>query len=218
MHLAVFHSPINCARADIRQRGGLIRRQHLHFPAAVFAPLSDFGAAAVHHKQALAIDVDFDSALRDSRSFLARMKAAASTADGTDYYCGYLSLAITFARRHNRIRFYEFGPFRLDVAERQLWRDGDEITVTPKAFGVLLTLVRNHGHVVEKDTFMSEVWAESFVEEKNLTDGQSIFYNKYGYFAMGLFRRVLDQATETRVLNLPQTDSFGDWMVTGEGI
>ena len=118
----------------------------------------------------------------------------------------------------NRIRFYEFGPFRLDVAERQLWRDGDEITVTPKAFGVLLTLVRNHGHVVEKDTFMSEVWAESFVEEKNLTDGQSIFYNKYGYFAMGLFRRVLDQATETRVLNLPQTDSFGDWMVTGEGI
>ena len=49
-------------------------------------------------------------------------------------------------------------------------------------------------------------------------DGQSIFYNKYGYFAMGLFRRVLDQATETRVLNLPQTDSFGDWMVTGEGI
>ena len=146
------------------------------------------------------------------------MKAAASTADGTDYYCGYLSLAITFARRHhfhsqyqvragrepysspkkkssetprlftgklsaclgaafmseNRIRFYEFGPFRLDVAERQLWRDGDEITVTPKAFGVLLTLVRNHGHVVEKDTFMSDVWAESFVEEKNLTDNISI--------------------------------------------
>ena len=41
----------------------------------------------------------------------------------------------------NRIRFYEFGPFRLDVVERQLWRDGGEITLTPKAFGVLLTLV-----------------------------------------------------------------------------
>ena len=74
----------------------------------------------------------------------------------------------------NRIRFYEFGPFRLDVAEQQLWRDGGEITLTPKAFGVLLTLVRNHGHVVEKDTFMREVWADSFVEEKNLTDNISI--------------------------------------------
>jgi DNA-binding winged helix-turn-helix (wHTH) protein len=74
----------------------------------------------------------------------------------------------------NRIRFYEFGPFRLDVSERQLWRDGDEITVTPKAFGVLITLVRNHGHTVEKDTFMQEVWAESVVEEKNLTDNISI--------------------------------------------
>ena len=27
----------------------------------------------------------------------------------------------------NRIRFYEFGPFRLDVVERQLWRDGGEV-------------------------------------------------------------------------------------------
>lgn len=74
----------------------------------------------------------------------------------------------------NRIRFYEFGPFRLDVGERQLWRDGEEITLTPKAFGVLLTLVRNQGHVVEKDTSMREVWADSFVEEKNLTDNISI--------------------------------------------
>jgi Tol biopolymer transport system component/DNA-binding winged helix-turn-helix (wHTH) protein len=74
----------------------------------------------------------------------------------------------------NGIRFYEFGPFRLDATERQLWRDGDEITVTPKAFGVLLTLVRNHGHIVEKETFMREVWTESFVEEKNLTDNISI--------------------------------------------
>mgnify|MGYP002068891979 CR=1 FL=1 len=49
-------------------------------------------------------------------------------------------------------------------------------------------------------------------------DGQSIFYNKYGYFTMGLFRRRLDEDTETRILDLPQTDSFGDWIVTGDGI
>jgi len=35
---------------------------------------------------------------------------------------------------------YEFGPFRLDGEERQLWRDGEEVSLTPKAFGVLLML------------------------------------------------------------------------------
>lgn len=89
----------------------------------------------------------------------------------------------------NRIRFYEFGPFRLDVSEQQLWRDGGEVTLTPKAFGVLLTLVRNHGHVVEKDIFMREVWAESFVEEKNLTDNISV-----------LRQTLIDDAKEPRYI------------------
>ena len=89
----------------------------------------------------------------------------------------------------NRIRFYEFGPFRLDVAERQLWRDGGEVMLTPKAFGVLLTLVKNHGHVVEKEAFMREVWADSFVEEKNLTDNISI-----------LRQTLIDDAKEPRYI------------------
>src|SRR5438552_13420950 len=91
--------------------------------------------------------------------------------------------------RENRIRFYEFGPFRLDVAERQLWRDGGEVMLTPKAFGVLLTLVRNQGHVVEKETFMREVWSDSFVEEKNLTDNISI-----------LRQTLIDDAKEPRYI------------------
>ena len=76
--------------------------------------------------------------------------------------------------------FYEFGPFRLDAAEQQLWRDGEEIALTPKAFGVLLTLIRNSGHAVSKEEFMREVWPDTIVEEKNLTDNISILRQLLG--------------------------------------
>ncbi len=69
--------------------------------------------------------------------------------------------------------FYDFGPFRVDTRERVLLRDGQPVALTPKAFDTLLVLVRQSGHVVEKDQPMKAVWPETFVEEANLT--QNIF-------------------------------------------
>ena len=65
--------------------------------------------------------------------------------------------------------FYEFGPFRLDVAERLLLRDGAPVALTPKAFDTLLVLVENSGHLLDKDELMKQVWPETFVEEGGLT-------------------------------------------------
>ena len=76
--------------------------------------------------------------------------------------------------------FYEFGPFRVDASEHQLWRDGEEIELTPKAFGILLMLVRNGGHILHKEDFLREVWPDSIVEEKNLTDNISILRHALG--------------------------------------
>jgi DNA-binding winged helix-turn-helix (wHTH) protein len=76
--------------------------------------------------------------------------------------------------------FYEFGPFRLDMTEGQLWRGSEEISLTPKASAVLLLLVRNSGHTLTKEDFMGEVWAGSFVEEKNLADNISILRQALG--------------------------------------
>jgi DNA-binding winged helix-turn-helix (wHTH) protein/TolB-like protein/Flp pilus assembly protein TadD len=75
---------------------------------------------------------------------------------------------------------YEFGPFRLDAVEQQLWRDGVEIPLTPKAFGVLLLLLKHRGHALSKEDFMREVWANTIVEEKNLTDNISILRQALG--------------------------------------
>jgi DNA-binding winged helix-turn-helix (wHTH) protein/TolB-like protein/Flp pilus assembly protein TadD len=75
---------------------------------------------------------------------------------------------------------YEFGPFRLDMTERQLLRSGQEIAITPKAFQLLHALVENSGHVLDKDALIGRVWADSFVEEKNLADNISILRKALG--------------------------------------
>lgn len=64
---------------------------------------------------------------------------------------------------------YEFGPFRLDPADRVLWRGGQALALTPKGFDLLLVLVRKAGRVVLKDELMREVWPGTFVKENNLT-------------------------------------------------
>jgi Tol biopolymer transport system component/DNA-binding winged helix-turn-helix (wHTH) protein len=61
-----------------------------------------------------------------------------------------------------------FGPFRLDAAERVLRRDGEPVSLTPKAFDTLLVLVSHGGRLVEKDRLLEEVWQDTFVEEKTL--------------------------------------------------
>jgi len=74
---------------------------------------------------------------------------------------------------HTNNYCYEFGPFRVNVSQRVLTRDGEVIALTPKTMEVLLLLLRNAGELVGKDELMKEVWPDSFVEEGNLN--QSIF-------------------------------------------
>lgn len=66
-------------------------------------------------------------------------------------------------------RFYDFGPFRVDAVERQLYRNGEMIPLTPKSLELLVLLVERHGHIVDKETVMATLWPETFVEESNLT-------------------------------------------------
>ena len=68
---------------------------------------------------------------------------------------------------------YEFGPFRLDPAERSLLRDGKAVPLTPKAFELLVLLVENRGHLLKKDELIERVWPNTFVEEANLAQNVS---------------------------------------------
>src|SRR5882724_5841334 len=68
---------------------------------------------------------------------------------------------------------YEFGPFRLDPAERSLVRDGNAVPLTPKAFELLVLLVEHRGHLLKKDELIERVWPNTFVEEANLAQNIS---------------------------------------------
>lgn len=65
--------------------------------------------------------------------------------------------------------FYEFQAFRLNLSERQLLKDENPVSLTPKAFDVLAVLVEHAGHLVEKEELMQLVWPDSFVEETNVS-------------------------------------------------
>src|SRR3989442_810744 len=65
--------------------------------------------------------------------------------------------------------FYEFDQFRIDVTERLLLQEGTPLALPPKAFDILLTLVRQSGHVLEKRELIEADWPDTFIEENNLT-------------------------------------------------
>jgi pimeloyl-ACP methyl ester carboxylesterase/DNA-binding winged helix-turn-helix (wHTH) protein len=76
-------------------------------------------------------------------------------------------------RKAQNKRFYVFGIFRIDVTERVLFNEKDPVPLTPKAFDLLLFLVENSGHVLDKEELMKQVWPDSFVEENNLAQNIS---------------------------------------------
>jgi DNA-binding response OmpR family regulator len=75
---------------------------------------------------------------------------------------------------------YEFGPFCLEAAERRLLRNGEMIPLTAKVFDLLLLLVQNSGHLIEKEEIMREVWFDSIVEDNNLTVSMSTLRRALG--------------------------------------
>ncbi len=66
-------------------------------------------------------------------------------------------------------RSYEFGPFRLDAAERILQCRETAVMLPPKVFDTLAVLVENSGRLLEKDELMRLLWPDSFVEDGSLS-------------------------------------------------
>jgi DNA-binding winged helix-turn-helix (wHTH) protein len=120
-------------------------------------------------------------------------------------------------------RIYEFGPFRLDPAEKILWRDGHPVPLTPKAFDTLLILVERGGRLVEKDELIRRLWPDSFVEENSLSqniyllrkalekDRQGIRYIEtvprrgYRFIAQTLIERAGAEELAGELKNMPES-------------
>src|ERR1700686_5008142 len=63
---------------------------------------------------------------------------------------------------------YRFGQFALDSRKRTVSRADSPISLTPRAFDVLLFLTQNPNRLVAKEELLQAVWGDTFVEEGNL--------------------------------------------------
>lgn len=64
--------------------------------------------------------------------------------------------------------FPQFGPFALDVDQRELMRDGKSVRLAPRDIDLLIFLVERAGRIVDKERLLTELWAGRVVEEGNI--------------------------------------------------
>src|SRR6516162_6503940 len=90
----------------------------------------------------------------------------------------FFSVLLMSVGADQKIKLYEFGPFRVDPEKELLLRGNETIPLTPKTFQILLVLIRHSKEIVTKDDLMKQVWPDTFVEEANL--GRNIFFAAKG--------------------------------------
>ncbi|MGG4036249.1 response regulator transcription factor [Paenibacillus cisolokensis] len=63
-----------------------------------------------------------------------------------------------------------WGPFRLSVQERRLWKNGVEIVLTPTEWALVKLLMERGGESVGRDEILSKVWGRYFVGDLKIVD------------------------------------------------
>ena len=78
-----------------------------------------------------------------------------------------------------------FGPFRFDVIDKTLSRDGQEIRLPPRALMILDHLLERPNRVVNKQDLLDLVWKDAFVGESSLTEAIGVLRQALGDTASG---------------------------------
>jgi len=74
----------------------------------------------------------------------------------------------------------KFGPFRFEVANGFLYRDGIALPLPPRALGVLAVLTAHPGQVVSKQTLLDRVWKDTHVTDTSLAEAVSVLRQALG--------------------------------------
>src|SRR5689334_12321015 len=61
------------------------------------------------------------------------------------------------------------GPFRVHLADREVFRDDERIPLTWRSFEALQVLIEANGDVVERDIFFGRLWPGVAIGESSLT-------------------------------------------------
>src|SRR5262245_29607420 len=84
--------------------------------------------------------------------------------------------------------FLRFSNFCFDPEGHLLCYKGTAVSITPKLFNILATLLSYKGQVVTKQTLMNAAWPDTFVEENNLN------------WNVHILRRKLDERPDRRFI------------------
>lgn len=64
---------------------------------------------------------------------------------------------------------YQFGNVTIDCENFRVLKAGEHVALTPRAFDVLVFLLKNNNRVVEKQELFEKIWKETFVSDNALT-------------------------------------------------
>jgi len=76
---------------------------------------------------------------------------------------------------------FNSGNLKVDLAQRRVYRDGEEVHLTPIEYRLLTTLIKHAGKVLTHRQLLLEVWGPSYVE-----------HNHYLRIYMGCLRHKLE--------------------------
>ena len=106
---------------------------------------------------------------------------------------------------------YKFDEFCVDGEESVLTLNGEIIPLAPKVFDTLFAIIKRQGSIISKEELMDEVWADSFVEEGNLT--QNIYtlrqvFGKDNNFIETIPRRGYRFSADLRVIEAEGSENL----------
>ncbi len=105
---------------------------------------------------------------------------------------------------------YEFGLFRLDVDQRQLWFQEKEVSLRPKLFDLLTVLVQRSGKILDYEELLQTVWHDTEVEENNLTVSINAIRKVLGdsEYIENVSRKGYRFTAEVKVLSIQQNETI----------
>jgi Tol biopolymer transport system component/DNA-binding winged helix-turn-helix (wHTH) protein len=77
-------------------------------------------------------------------------------------------------------RTFAFAGFVFDAEDKILWHAGEPVGLPPKTCELLAVFIENAGQILTKEDLMSTVWADTFVEEANLSHHIAVLRKSLG--------------------------------------